>query len=401
MKRTMAKKNRARPRLSVVCMLAFVSPTAAAKTPIKDKSNGLSTSASAKREGASRSRNVRSTLHMPGHHEASSAALKNATSVEEPESSSALTPSRPSFSIGLGAGGSLSVFQSALSQSRLFVTVGTQIAIGWAAYYLAKASWSVMMEVWEEVNEEFATARKGKGGEGDVREEQDMPYADKGFLSGGLGRGQAGGDESDDSDKEDEKKRWRVQTPQITATRELAARLRSAGIPYASEISTKDANGSTRSVEDVVRSLTRSEGNVLAQTLLTPLDGGIVGSDMDSSAAAAADAWNAIGGLSKAKESLLDLAFPLLPRSDTGENDYYGGLLANPPGVLLYGPPGCGKSMLVRALAATVGARFLVVSPSCLLRKYVGETNLNVRALFTTAHKISPVSHELLVGTNF
>jgi SpoVK/Ycf46/Vps4 family AAA+-type ATPase len=49
-----------------------------------------------------------------------------------------------------------------------------------------------------------------------------------------------------------------------------------------------------------------------------------------------------------------------------------------------------GKSMLVRALANTVGARFLVVSPSCLLRKYVGETNLNVRALFSVASKISP-----------
>ena len=46
--------------------------------------------------------------------------------------------------------------------------------------------------------------------------------------------------------------------------------------------------------------------------------------------------------------------------------------------------------MLVRALAATVGARFLTISPSCLLRKYVGETNLNVRALFSVARKISP-----------
>jgi SpoVK/Ycf46/Vps4 family AAA+-type ATPase len=46
--------------------------------------------------------------------------------------------------------------------------------------------------------------------------------------------------------------------------------------------------------------------------------------------------------------------------------------------------------MLVRALATTVGARFLVVSPSCLLRKYVGETNLNVRALFSVARKVAP-----------
>lgn len=52
--------------------------------------------------------------------------------------------------------------------------------------------------------------------------------------------------------------------------------------------------------------------------------------------------------------------------------------------------PGCGKTLLVRALAATVGARFLAVSPSCLLRKYVGETNLNVRALFSVACKIAP-----------
>lgn len=46
--------------------------------------------------------------------------------------------------------------------------------------------------------------------------------------------------------------------------------------------------------------------------------------------------------------------------------------------------------MIVRALAMTANARFLCVSPSTLLRKYVGETNINVRALFSLAQKISP-----------
>lgn len=46
--------------------------------------------------------------------------------------------------------------------------------------------------------------------------------------------------------------------------------------------------------------------------------------------------------------------------------------------------------MMVRALAGTANARFLCVTPSTLFRKYVGETNINVKALFTLARKISP-----------
>eukprot|EP00986_Skeletonema_menzelii_P011066 scaffold5585_cov153-Skeletonema_menzelii.AAC.4 len=285
--------------------------------------------------------------------------------------------SSPSVAIG----GSLSILQNILTSSAGPILRSSarlaQLAI---CGYLAKASWIVMKEVWEELIEEFSSLPRSRGGS-DVREEQDMPYADEDALDN---------NDEDGSNSNDEK----TFTPKSVATRELATRLRSAGILYASEASSKEE----RTVESIVRSLTRSEGNVLSQTLLTPLDGGLVDGEKqqsaDSAAAAATLAWNNIGGLADAKESLLDLAFPLLPTSPVPGVEknagYYGGLLANPPGVLLYGPPGCGKSMLVRALAATVGARFLVVSPSCLLRKYVGETNLNVRALFSVARKIAP-----------
>jgi hypothetical protein len=192
-----------------------------------------------------------------------------------------------------------------------------QLAI---AAYLTKVSWNVVKEAWDEINEEYGN-RKEEG----VREEQDMPFVDsKAVTDLGDGNELAPGNGRN--------------TPQITAMRDLATRLRSAGILYSSEVETD----SYRSVEKVVKSLTRSEANVLSQTLLTPMDDGTrFDQNNQDSEAAAANAWNAIGGLSQAKESLLDLAFPLLP-SSTESKSYYGGLLANPPGVLLYGPPGCG-----------------------------------------------------------
>jgi SpoVK/Ycf46/Vps4 family AAA+-type ATPase len=65
-------------------------------------------------------------------------------------------------------------------------------------------------------------------------------------------------------------------------------------------------------------------------------------------------------------------------------------LLAHPSGLLLYGPPGCGKTLLAKSLAFTAGARFLCVKHSDLQRKYYGETNLRVRGLFSLARKIQP-----------
>ena len=59
-------------------------------------------------------------------------------------------------------------------------------------------------------------------------------------------------------------------------------------------------------------------------------------------------------------------------------------------GILLYGPPGCGKTYLVKTVAQQTNLPCLVITPSVLLRKYVGETNSQVRTLFTLASKLSP-----------
>lgn len=51
-------------------------------------------------------------------------------------------------------------------------------------------------------------------------------------------------------------------------------------------------------------------------------------------------------------------------------------------GLLLYGPPGCGKTLLARAVASQAKANFIAVKGPELLNKYVGESERGVRQLF-------------------
>ncbi|TBU25070.1 AAA family ATPase [Dichomitus squalens] len=61
-----------------------------------------------------------------------------------------------------------------------------------------------------------------------------------------------------------------------------------------------------------------------------------------------------------------------------------------PRGVLLYGPPGCSKTLLVRACATESGVNFLAVKGPELLNKYVGESERAVRDIFRKARAAAP-----------
>jgi SpoVK/Ycf46/Vps4 family AAA+-type ATPase len=95
--------------------------------------------------------------------------------------------------------------------------------------------------------------------------------------------------------------------------------------------------------------------------------------------------WEDIAGLEAAKSSLKEtVVYPLL------RPDLFSGLREPVTGMLLFGPPGTGKTMLARAVATQAKATFFSISASSLTSKYLGESEKLVRALFVLAKELSP-----------
>lgn len=96
--------------------------------------------------------------------------------------------------------------------------------------------------------------------------------------------------------------------------------------------------------------------------------------------------WSEVGALTEVREQL-DMSI-IGPINDP--DAYYRAGLKRPAGCLLWGPPGCGKTLVAQAVANEAQASFILINGPELLNKYVGESERAVRELFNRARSSTP-----------
>ena len=96
--------------------------------------------------------------------------------------------------------------------------------------------------------------------------------------------------------------------------------------------------------------------------------------------------WSDVGGLDDVKKSLTDNL--ILAMREPSKFTKMG--IRPPKGALIYGPPGCGKTLIARALATETGANMILVRGPEILSKWIGESEKAVREIFRKAKTSSP-----------
>ena len=96
--------------------------------------------------------------------------------------------------------------------------------------------------------------------------------------------------------------------------------------------------------------------------------------------------WQDVGGLEEVKKSLTDNLITAI--KEPGKFTKMG--VKPPKGALIYGPPGCGKTLLARAVATETGANMILVRGPEILSKWMGESEKAVREIFRKAKASSP-----------
>ena len=96
--------------------------------------------------------------------------------------------------------------------------------------------------------------------------------------------------------------------------------------------------------------------------------------------------WKDVGGLDKIKKTLTDNLIVAMK-----EPSKFTKMGVRPPrGALIYGPPGCGKTLLGRAVATETGANMILVKGPEILSKWIGESEKAVREIFRKAKAAAP-----------
>ncbi|KPA77758.1 putative peroxisome assembly protein [Leptomonas pyrrhocoris] len=150
---------------------------------------------------------------------------------------------------------------------------------------------------------------------------------------------------------------------------EECARAAAQALPalYNGDTSEARAVVSDVSCEPIVQSYLKAHGYNMVSTKLQPVR------------------WSDVGGLEEAKRELREtIQLPLL------HPELFESGMKKRTGVLFYGPPGCGKTLLAKAVATEMNMNFMSVKGPELINQYVGESEKNIRLLFQRARDNSP-----------